>query len=233
MRRGVAVAGLVLAVIAVAVQPGSAGPILHACRDQGFHRPVASAGRPPDAVMRRLAVLRHGARAHLSFREFFPLHRVAVRYVRRLANGYYLVPATLRPSPLETPALCHRHSAQHAERRRERRALHSYGLYLVQVGRDGSFNTPHGLGARTRELFRNKLTYDFADESHTWLSGVVPDGIASVRLRFKDGHSRTKRVARNFWVVRVDESIPPDVLDEGATEWLGPDGSVLRSFHGV
>jgi hypothetical protein len=232
VRRGVAAAGLALAVVAVAVQPGSAGPILHACRDQGFHRPVASKGRPPAPLMRRLAVLRHGARARLAFGEFFPLHRVAVRYVRRVAMGYYLVPATLRPSPDETPALCRRHSRRHAERRRERRALHSYGLYLVQVGRDGSFNTPHGLGARTRELFRNKLTYVFADERHTWLSGVVPDGIASVRLSFKDGHSRTKRVARNFWVVRLDGSLPPDELG-GTTEWLGPDGSVRRSFRGT
>jgi hypothetical protein len=224
-------------VVALALLPtdASSGPIRHACRDQSFHRPVASNGRPPQGVLKRLSVLRHGRPARLDFSEYYPLHRVAVGYVRRLAKGYYLVPATLRPSDDETPVLCRQPTRpgtdRDAERKRERRALHSYGLYLVSVLSDGSFNTPHGVGARTHALTHNRLTYAYADERHTWLSGVVPDGVASVRLTFH-GRARTRRIARNFWVVRLNESIPPDELADSTTEWLARDGSVRRTFHG-
>jgi hypothetical protein len=224
-------------IVALALLPAAAdsGPIRHACRDQSFHRPVASNGRPPQGVLKSLAVLRHGRPARLDFSEFYPLHRVAVHYVRRLAKGYYLVPATLRPSDLETPVLCRkptpRGADRGAERKHERRALHSFGLYLVSVSSDGGFNTPHGLGVRRHALLDNRLTYAYGDDRHTWLSGVVPDGVASVRLTFA-GRSHTRRAARNFWVVRLNESTPPDELDHTTIEWLAADGSVERTFHG-
>jgi hypothetical protein len=182
-------------------------------------------------VLSQLASLRHGSPARLDFSEYFTLHRVAVRYVRRLHRGYYLVPATLRPSDITTPELCRRHSPRKAERRRERRALHSYGLYLVSVSPDGSFNTPSGLGARKHALLRNRLTYAYTDGRYTWLSGVVPDGVASVRLTLK-GRRYTRGVARNFWLLRLNASGPPDQLDGATTEWLARDGSVRRTFHG-
>jgi hypothetical protein len=222
-------------VIALLPADASSGPIRHACRDQSFHRPVASNGRPPQGVLSRLGVLRHGSPARLDFSEYHPLHRVAVGYVRRLAKGYYLVPATLRPSDDETPVLCRQPTPpgtdRDAERKRERRALHSYGLYLVSVSSDGSFNTPHGVGVRKRALLRNRLTYAYTDGGHTWLSGVVPDGVASVRLTFH-GRAHTRRIARNFWVVRLNGSIPPDRLGATTVEWLDSDGNVRRTFHG-
>lgn len=181
-------------------------------------------------------MLRHGRRAHVAFEEFFTLHHIAVRYVRRLGEHYYLVPATVRPAGYTTPVLCRRRTppgvSRRVERRRERRALHSFGLYLVSYSRDGGHNTPSGLGGRKGRLLGNAITNLVEDASHLWLAGVVPDGVASVRLTFK-GRSHTRGVTRNFWVVRLGGSPPPDELEHSTTEWLAADGSVRRAFHGI
>jgi hypothetical protein len=231
-RRGLAAAlGMALALVVLVAAEAPAGPILAACRKDAFKRPAASNARPPRPLLNRLAVLRHGHRPQLATGEYFTLHRIAVRYVRRLRTGYYLLPATVRPSDVTTPVLCRQQRGSREEARRERRALHSYGLYLVSIAPDGSFNTPSGLGGRKRELLNNDITNSYADERHTHLAGLVPDGIAAVRVTFGQ-RTHEDRVTRNLWVIRLPGSIPPDRFGGITTEWLDEHGTVRRSFRG-
>jgi hypothetical protein len=241
VRPGLAAIGVALALIAVHVQSGSAGPILAACRADAGGQPTSSKGHPPPTLLSQLAVLRHGRRQRTPLmKEYFTLHRIAVRYVRRLDTGpgrvrYYLIPATVRPSVVTTPVLCRHRPPRGVSRRqelkRERLALHSFGLYLVSIYPDGGYNSPSGLGGRRPRLLNNEITNLIADPRHTWLAGLVPDGVAAVRATFRQ-RSYRYQVTRNFWVVRLPGSIPPDRLDGITTEWLRADGTVRRSFRG-
>jgi hypothetical protein len=193
---------------------------------------------PPAGLLSHLAVLRRPQEpADIPADKHFGhgLRLLAIDYVRRLGVGlngesYYLVPgsfAALRHSRgcLRGLSPGRRRLEQRIEREARRRER-TIGLGLFQVGaraNGGSgFADLHGLLA-------NETGLTFGTDRRSTTMALVPDGVASVTLRWHHGFERNPPVANNFWVTKVpfgaDRAFPVSTI------WRAADGTRVTSFR--
>jgi hypothetical protein len=165
-------------------------------------------------------------------------------YLRRLGTDpnaetyYYLFPAKIR-SARPISRACLRRLPQKARRRqvhleREDRAR---GVGLVLATRSGPSPElalpPFIVGHYSAEELLTGKAWSGPSGSNRvkqWrLSGVVPDGVASVTLVFADGTSITQVVVENFWLM----SIPSSSRDRVATFlYHSPSGQTIKTLTG-
>src|SRR3954470_24672587 len=170
---------------------------------------------PPAALVDHMAVLRRpqepGDLSGLDL-EGFPFRFLARDYVRKLADAggmtYYLVPGStaffrLPKRRLRRLSPHQRRLEQRAERQ-ERKRSRTIGLGVFSFGNGGGGG---GCCADAHALFANR-TVQTSGSGHSVVSALVPDGVASVTLRWHRGPERNAVVANNFWHTTVPLSAP-------------------------
>ena len=233
--RKLALAVVLLAACALAGPAASLAASCHARipRARITHR------APPHALLARMAVLRRpqqrGDKPHVDF-GLFPYRLLAIDYMRKLGEGsngesYYLVPGSTRfPLP---PRRCLRHLSRHQRRvqehirREERKRGRVIGLGLFLFSDDGS-----GAGSCCSDahaLVSNHTLLTTGRARRSTVIGLVPDGVASVTLRWHRGPERDATVANNFWVTHVPRSAPRAFPT--TTIWRDADGHLVKSFR--
>jgi hypothetical protein len=191
---------------------------------------------PPQELLDRLAILRRPKQAGDDPPFLAPSGTIAIDYVRRLGEGphgrvYYLVPGKLTPRHL--PARCfrgltprQRRNQRGIERRERRRKI---GLGLLEADPRGGGGG--GGYADLRDLMNNYVLGSDGGRHRANLHGMVPDGVASVTLRWHGlTVQRDVTVANNFWVTRAPRGSGQSGLPT-TTIWRGPDGHVVKSFR--
>ena len=211
----------------------------HTCGGRGFDGTTptrAVATLPPPAVRDRIAALRRPQRASdLPPRWFMdstlraPLHATvqvdAIRLLRRAPNGdgLYLVPTTerapdMRPSPgcLRTLSPYQREREAKLERRAREYAERLH-ITVYALGRGGGGTA----AAFDPDAYRHgRAAYGSLGRR---LTGMAPDGVASVGLRFGDGTRQVVPVVGNVWIATAPHASerPRAVL------WRAADGHVV------
>jgi hypothetical protein len=99
---------------------------------------------------------------------------------------------------------------------------------LFEFDADGGGGGSFGIDLRT---LLTKLTAGSFGSSKTGSTAyaIVPDGVASVDLTFRDGSTESAPVENNLWVVKHDESAPSAL--PRITVWRAADGSVIRTLR--
>lgn len=199
---------------------------------------------PPAAVRERLGALRRPQRADdLPPRWFMrslrsiPVYATvqvdAIRLLRRGSDGlgYYLVPTTRRSFDVRPPAGCLRTLtarqrereemlARRVQRNAQRLTVAVYAIDRRSGGSAGSFDL---------EAYRRG--YAAYGTQGRRITGMAPDGVASVELRFRDGSRRVARVVGNLWIAHAPRrrgliaERPRNVL------WRDAGGDVLRRLR--
>lgn len=185
--------------------------------------PVASDLKESLAVLRRPQTDEDRAEATAALAQLSNLNGVQTADIRVLANGSVLVPAEAPDLP---PG-----------------QFYPAGGVLCLVRTDGASCVP-AKSVRSRGLFSIQVS----TETGTSVSGLVPDGVATVRYSPKDGAPVDARVDTNFFQVTVPQSTPtapvpaPAELTEatgkqslpggvnpaaGSLEWLDANGAVI------
>lgn len=237
MRR-IAIAVVVLAAAALAAPAASLGATCHI-----RFPPVKVTHRaPPHGLVTRMAVLRRPQRhddkppVRLSL---FPFRLLAIDYTRKLGEGpdgesYYLVPGSVGFP--RTPRRCLRHLSPHQRRveqrirRQARRRERVIGLGMFEVSNSPRGGTGGGgCCSDAHALVSNRTTQTSGVSGHSTVTGLVPDGVASVTLRWHRGPERNAAVANNFWVTSVPRSAPRAFPT--TTIWRGADGHLVKSFR--
>jgi hypothetical protein len=146
------------------------------------------------------------------------------------------------PSALRTPTL--QLAARTLDQRRST-VQHAEGIAVVALSHDGSGPSIDAYSATTGQfLQRGAISHvGFRSGAGTVLSGVVPDGVASVTLHFparfgganpKPPLSVTARPLENVFVVRVPRSFIPQAFG-GTTpdsiKWRTANGTVINTVH--
>lgn len=226
-----------------------------ACRRRAI--PAVSHGVPSQALLSLLGVLRRPMNAD----DRLP-HRLAqndsargvyVDYIRlaRIERGvsYYVVPARLASPPAALPSGCFAvmSRALHNELPRipPRLRKPTKTLFAQQLARErkpsaeaaedgicllfaGPVSSGGACGASAKEIKRNGLLSSFG-----WFSGVVPDGVASVTVRYSASggiglRTATSNVVGNVFVVPIKR--PRPATPWPAMVWRSADGSIVKTL---
>jgi Cytochrome c len=210
--------------------------------------PRSLSSLPPGALTSILEVLRRPASsgdrlpAQLGLR--FGYTGVWVGYVRLLASGpdatsYFLVPGV---DALRLPSACLRELSASKLRRylkesREQRAGSvKIDAYSQTGGSLSAAYTPSEIQAGKAILVVPEAP------THGEVSGLVPDGVASVTLTAPDGTSQTVPVTSNLFLAPVSDTgstivgenigqlKPPPVPRSTTVQWHSASGAVIRTF---
>lgn len=163
---------------------------------------------------------------------------VFVDLARFLGTGpggtrYFVVPA--KPRSVRFEPRCKRRLPSRTRRRLESierasgRDARRTVLKVVEVSREGGSEDETTL----EELLDNAAvsagcTGERQCARASLVSGLVPDGVAAVRLRFRGGLARTVPVTNNLWVTEVPIAISR--IEFAFTDWLDPTGTTIKSF---
>jgi hypothetical protein len=227
----IAIAGVVL------LMPASASPARRSCNQQPTTHVTHRA--PPAELVSQMAVLRRPQQPddlpdHDLTGGLF--HLLAIDYVRKLGAGrhgetYYLVPGS--GNSAIPPDRCLRGLSPHQRRvlarsrREQRKRQRIIGLGMFEFGpRSGG-----GSGfADAHALLNNRTVLTSGDAHGATVSALVPDGVASVTLRWHRGpNERNVKVTNNFWLITVPLSAPRAFPN--STIWRDADGHLVRSFR--
>jgi hypothetical protein len=107
------------------------------------------------------------------------------------------------------------------KRQREGSRLTVVWVDGTEVGAAGS--------ADLRGLLSNRTVFSKGSGRRTVVGGLVPDGVASVEVRYRGRRPLTVDVRENFWVARASGSrrfLP-------AVTWKDADGATIRAFPRV
>ena len=235
---------VVLALLAAAA-PAQAGAQLrdYTCIAEGSDpRAQLTQGAPPAALVDVLGVLRRPRTAAdflPDFGEDSALDRLHLRYVRRApgevgADQHYVVTGNFRRLSARPPRACLRGLNARTRRiliREWRRFARepTDALCLLEYQGDGmrlrQLCVPDPVDTLQRGLVvgprrtRGRLTQ---------VAGIVPDGVAAVEARYRNGPPRTARVVDNVWALidlRRADRLEPDAL-----VWLDASGAPVRSL---
>jgi hypothetical protein len=224
-------------VVAVSLLLGAVGVAQADCNNVHLSPPRITHSAPPAGLVSRMAVLRRpqqeGDLPDLDFKSF-PFHLVARDYVRKLAEvggfKYYLIPAS--PAFFRTPRRClhqlspHQRRVQRRNEREGRKRSRTIGLGMFDFGRVGGGG---GCCADLHSLLSGRTVQTSGIRGHSVVSALVPDGVASVTLRWHRGPERNATVANNFWRVTVPLSAPRAFPH--STIWRDADGHLVKSFR--
>jgi hypothetical protein len=212
------------------------------CRNPHFPPTKITHRAPPRALVDNMAVLRRaqqdGDIPPVKL-ELFPFRLFAIDYVRKLGEGphgesYYIVPGSIAYPHL--PKRCLRrlsprrrrieHRLEQQGRKRER--IIGLGLFEFDFGSRGVQGGGGGCCADAHALFANR-TVQTSGSGHSTVTGLVPDGVVSVTLRWHRGPERNVTVANNFWLTTVPLSAPRAFPH--STIWRDAEGHVVKSFR--
>jgi hypothetical protein len=224
----------------VLLMPGAASPAGRSCRS--FQPPPTKVVHraPPADLVSRMAVLRRPQQPgdlpdhDLTSGGF--LHLLAIDYVRKLGTGrhgetYYLVPGSV--SVLIPPRRCLRGLSPHVRRvqarirRQEIKRSRTIGLGTFEFG--PALGGGGGGFADAHALLHNRTIFTSGNPHGATVSALVPDGVASVTLRWHRGPERNVTVANNFWLTTVPRSAPRAFPH--STIWRDAAGHLVRSFR--
>jgi hypothetical protein len=163
-------------------------------------------------------------------------HLLAIDYVRKLGAGrhgetYYVIPGSA--NVLLPPRRCLRglsprqRRALERSRREQTRRQRIIGLSVFGFGpRSGG-----GSGfADAHALLNNRTVLTSGGAHGSTVTALVPDGVASVTLRWHRGpHERNVKVTNNFWLITVPLSAPRAFPN--STIWRNADGHLVKSFR--
>jgi hypothetical protein len=192
---------------------------------------------PPAGLVSNMAVLRRPQQAgDLPDHQLagFPFRLLARDYVRKLAeiggSSYYLIPASVASPPLSRACLRrlspHRRRIERRNERNARKRSREIGLGVFEFSRVGGGG---GCCGDLHALLNNR-TIQTAGSGHSTVTGLVPDGVASVTLRWHRGPAeRNATVANNFWHVTVPLSAPRAFPH--STIWRDAGGHLVKSFR--
>lgn len=229
-----------------------------------------STGSPPRSMLDAFAILRRPKTALDTpqggmFHHGLPLARdVYARYVRRsqyrFGGGYYLVPAgdvvetsmpahcyadllaALRsekiPSTLRTRAIRYQSQQNAWELYRQQ---HPAGLCLLHLNNQGYGGG--GCGATTAEIEQGPgIGLSQGANGGGWIvSGIVPDGVATVSIRYPGGQPlpNSTRRSRPFTItvpvinntVVFKEPAAASIGNDGTVVWRSANGAIVRTIH--
>jgi hypothetical protein len=200
--------------------------------------PTVTHRAPPAELLSRLAVLRRpqqpGDIPAFDFKAF-PYHLLARDYIRKLGSvggtGYYLIPGS--PASFHVPRRCQSHLSPHQRRvqqrieREQRKRSRTIGLGMFAFNRRGGGGG--GCCSDLHALLSNRTVQTSGIAGHSVVSALVPDGVASVTVRWHRGPERNATVANNFWRVTVPLSAPRAFPH--STIWRDADGHLVKSFR--
>jgi hypothetical protein len=192
---------------------------------------------PPTGLVSNMEVLRRPQRPddlpdHDIARS--PWRLLAIDYVRKLGEGpdgetYYLIPGSITYSHLSKTCLRRLSPGQRRLQRRAEREQRArskvIGLGVFEYGRGGGGG---GCCSDLHALLSNRTTMSIGDHRST-VTSLVPDGVASVTLRWHRGPERNVTVHDNFWLTTVPLSAPRAFPD--STIWRDAGGHLIRSFR--
>jgi hypothetical protein len=226
-----------LGVIASIALAGPGAEARASCRS--FHiAPTELTHRAPEAgLVSHMAVLRRPQQPDdLPSHDLkhFPYRFLAVDYVRKVAQvgstSYYLIPGS--PTFMHLSRRCLRRLSPHRRRveqrieREQRARSRVIGLGQFEFGRIGGAGS---CCADLDALLANR-TIQTTGSGHSVVTGLVPDGVASVTLRWHRGPSeRNATVVNNFWRARVPLSAPRAFPH--STIWRDAGGHLVKSFR--
>ncbi|MEA2468401.1 MAG: hypothetical protein QOJ57_2527 [Thermoleophilaceae bacterium] len=193
---------------------------------------------PPQDLLSRMAVLRRPQQPDdLPGTNFGGglFHLLAVDYIRKVGEGpdgqsYYLIPGSAAYPRLSRACLRrlspHRRRVEQRIEREQRRRERIIGLGLFDFGRRGGGG---GCCADAHALLANHTVQTSGDDHHSTVAAFVPDGVASVTLRWHRGPERNATVSNNFWRTTVPLSAPRAFPH--STIWRDADGHLVKSFR--
>src|SRR3954452_13575976 len=163
---------------------------------------------PTAGLVSNMAVLRRPQEAgDLPGHQFagFPFRLVARDYIRKLATvggtSYYLIPVSLSFPHLSRACLRqlspHRRRIERRREAQERKRSREIGVGVFEFDRVGGAG---GCCSDLHALLNNRSIMTVGD-GHSTVTGLVPDGVASITLRWHRGPERDATVANNFWRV--------------------------------
>jgi hypothetical protein len=232
MRRLAFAVGVVAALLLV----GPSGAQAATCHVGSPHTRITHRA-PPAGLVSNMAVLRRAQQpGDLPDHEIggFPFRLLARDYVRKLATvgdtSYYLIPASLFYPHLSRACLHqlspHRRSIERRREARARKLSREIGLGVFEFGRVSGGG---GCCSDLHALLNNR-TIQTVGDGHSTVTGLVPDGVASVTVRWHRGPAeRSATVANNFWRVRVPLSAPRAFPH--STIWRDAGGHLVKSFR--
>ena len=232
MRRHAFAVGLLTGILLA----GTSGVAQAGCRGVHLAPTKITHRAPPAAIVSHMAVLRRpqepGDLSGLDLARF-PYRLIARDYVRKLGEAggvkYYLIPGS--PTFFHLPHRCLRRLSPHRRRleqrieRQGRRRSRAIGLGLFGFGHGGGGG---GCCSDLHALLSGR-TVQTSGNGHSVVSALVPDGVASVTLRWHRGPERHAVVTDNFWHTTVPLS-PPHAFPQ-STIWRDADGRLVRSFR--
>ncbi|HET6547747.1 MAG TPA: hypothetical protein VFG79_04775 [Solirubrobacter sp.] len=192
--------------------------------DQSRHFAIAKSA-PPAEQLEVLGVLRRpqvsadrGEQATYALRFFGGT--VRTDYVRVLSE-----PDDTQGAAVLVPVTEYRPRERAGVDREASHPLARDGLCLfVRDAVDGGAQGCYSLADVTAGRIRGAL----GDGRTATVFGVVPDGVASVRLRHPDGRSTIVPVRDNFYLYKAGDGLRFEAL-----EWLDASGSALKSQEGM
>jgi hypothetical protein len=191
-------------------------------------RPRLLLATPPVALSSILEVLR---RPRSSAAELppggvpFGYSVLWVNYVHLLATGpdqtrYFLIPGII-DAQLSASCL---HSLSPSERYEYETQLHT-GSVTLEAVKDEKEAGAIPYTAQAIEAGRALLTIPGGSNSTATISGVVPDGVASVTITATDGATATTSVTNNLFLAEL----PANELKPLTVEWYAADGSLTKT----
>jgi hypothetical protein len=169
-----------------------------------------------------------------NFGEGSLFHLLAIDYIRKVGEGpggqsYYVVPASISFPHLSRACLRglsrHQRRIQRRAEREGRKRSKVIGLGMFNFGRVS------GGGSCCADLHAllNNRTVGTSGNGHSTVTALVPDGVASVTLRWHRGPERNATVHNNFWRTTVPLSAPRAFPH--STIWRDADGHLVKSFR--
>jgi mono/diheme cytochrome c family protein len=148
-----------------------------------------------------------------------------VNYVHLLATGpdqtrYFLIPG-IRDMQLSAACL---HSLSPSERHEYETQLHT-GSVTLEAVKDEEREGAIPYTTQAIEADRALLAIPGASNSTAILSGVVPDGIASVTITATDGATATAPVTNNLFLAEL----PASELKSLTVKWYASGGSLIKT----
>jgi hypothetical protein len=192
-------------------------------------RPRLLRTTPPVAFTSILEVLRHagssagelppGGVSRLGYSALW------VNYVHLLATGpdqtrYFLIPGII---DAQLSATC-LHSLAPSERHEYETQLHS-GSVTLEAVKDEKEAGAIPFTAQAIEAGRALLAIPGESNSRAIISGVVPDGVASVTITAADGATATTSVTKNLFLAEL----PASELKPLTVKWYSADGSLTKT----
>ena len=210
------------------------------CRNPHFPPTKLTHRAPPQGLVSRMAVLRRPKQAEDKppvKLALFPYRLLAIDYIRKVGEGpdgegYYIVPGSVGYPRL--PRRCLRRLSPHrrrVEQRIERQARKRERVIALGMFEWGSSGGGGGGGccSDAHALVSNRTIQTSGFHGHSTVTGLVPDGVASVTLRWHRGPERNATVANNFWLTTAPYSAPRAFPT--TTIWRDAAGHLVKSFR--